>query len=184
MHINTILSFHPIWIISLNQTSNTNINFKQLIPIQWQLVLINEGSFTQNLNCLTGMKTQIIIQQKFNFSQSHNKNIRNIRCIWLETSIYTKLTFARSLWFFTGIDQIYVKLNQKKPIGNLFIKSQADIHKFVQEIYYGYCKYLEKSFNIPRPIWGRKCLLYYQGQTYAIIQEFFSPYILHFFYLP
>nr|QCI08541.1 hypothetical protein [Spermothamnion repens] len=178
MHINILQPFNCILIINKRQIKNLlKINY---IPITLQIILITEGSLTKNLNCLTNMSTSIKIQQKYIIN--HNM-IKNIRCVWLENELYTKLTFARSLWLITYQDStlMYKELKNNKPIGQLLIESKKDIHKAIEEIYYGYCQYLEKSFYINQPIWGRKYLLYYKSQTYAIIQEFFSPKILDFF---
>nr|QCI08341.1 hypothetical protein [Ptilothamnion sphaericum] len=176
MHINTLHKFQYTLIIHKNKFQN--IQYTNYIPNEWQLILINEGSFTKNLNCLTNVNTEIIMQQQYN----HIKK-RNLRCVWLENCIYTKLTFARSLWILTYKDNIYNQLNTNMPIGQSFISSNTEIFKQIEEIYYGYCAYIERYFHINQPIWGRKYILYYNYNTYAIIQEFFSPKIKDFFYI-
>nr|QCI08730.1 hypothetical protein [Sphondylothamnion multifidum] len=182
MHINILHPFHKIFTIRIDDKNYNKIYSKTDIPIEWQMILINEGSFTKNLHCLTNKKTSIIMQQKYNHN-FYKTTTRNIRCVWLENSIYTKLTFARSLWMFTYKDSIYKQLNINQPIGQLLIESKIDIYKQIQEIYFGYCQYLEQSFDIAEPIWGRRYILYYNYKAYAIIQEFFSPNIINFFHI-
>lgn len=160
--------------------------FEQLklssIPHEWQIILINEGSFTQNLNYISGNKIKITMQQKYNYN-FYNNEINNIRYVWLENSIYTKLTFARSLWIFKYKDNLYHQLKINKPIGSLLINNEKDIYKNVYEIYYGYCQFIEKYFEINQPIWGRKSILHSNDKAYANIQEFFSPHIIKFCHL-
>nr|QCI07822.1 hypothetical protein [Pleonosporium borreri] len=168
--------FNSIFLLKIKHYDTQSL---KLIPIEWQMVLFNEGSFTQNLTILTGSKINIKMKQKYNYI-SKKKNIRNLRYVWLENSIYTKLTFAQSLWIFKYKDELYQQLKYSQPIGQLLINTEQDVCKQILEIYYGYCQYIEKYFKINQPIWGRKCLLYTNYKTYAIIQEFFSPYIINF----
>lgn len=179
MHINTLQKYHKIFI-----ATNCNLNHETIyIPVEWQIILINEGSFTRNLDCITGIKTNLRIQQKYT-TQYIKQSTRNIRCVWLENCIYTKLIFARSLWLLKYRDSIHQKLNRNQPIGSLLIAFDKEIYKRIQEIYLGYSQYLEQKFKIIQPIWGRKCILYYNNKKYAIIEEFFSPNIISFFYYP
>lgn len=178
-NINTFYAFHAICTIPKYKIKNSKSKLRQLIPIQWQLILISEGSFTQTLSYLTRKNTKINILQK-KYSQ-HQITNRSIRCVWLETCIYTKLTFARSLWIILKNNKIYNKININKPIGTSFIQDKIDIYKHIHEIYYGYCNNLERDFKLRGPIWGRKYTLCYSNKSSVIIQEFFSPYISHFF---
>ncbi len=168
--------FYSIFVLNIKDYDTTNLS---LIPIEWQIILFNEGSFTQNLTILTKSKIHIKMKQKYNYL-ANKKNIRNIRYVWLENSIYTKLTFAQSLWIFKYKDDLYKQLKYNQPIGQILINNEQDIYKQVLEIYYGYCQYIEKYFKINQPIWGRKCVLYTNYKTSTIIQEFFSPYIINF----
>nr|YP_009397179.1 hypothetical protein [Thuretia quercifolia]ARW66365.1 hypothetical protein [Thuretia quercifolia] len=114
----------------------------------------------------------------FQKSNTYNKNIRSI---WLENSLYTKLMFAKSIWKFKYYNEIDTKITNNKPIGKSIILLQIDILKEIHEINYGYCKYLEDKFQTNIPIWGRKYTLYYNNKSYVTVQEFFSPYIKNFF---
>nr|QCI06992.1 hypothetical protein [Haraldiophyllum bonnemaisonii] len=181
LNIYNFHKFHPLIIIQINRITINYYSIKniKLIPIIWQLILTNEGSLTKVLNSLTRKKLKIKMLQKCNYkSQTIN---RNIRCVWLETSIYTKLIFARSLWLLTYQMKINFEIIINKPIGKSFIDNQIDIYKNINEIYYGYCKYFEKNFSTNHAIWGRKYTLYYNYTNYITIQEFFSPYILNLF---
>jgi len=179
-YIYTFHKFHSIFILPEHKVVKFKTKSTILMPIEWQLILMNEGSFTQNLHSLTGQHLYIKMFQKFNNTSSNQ--YRNIRCIWLENSIYTKLLFARSIWVLNYIDTIDKKVSNYSPLGISIIQSQIDIHKKTHEIYYGYCQYLEKKFQYNNPIWGRKYTLYYNNKSYVTIQEFFSPLIKNFFY--
>lgn len=177
IHVYTFHKFQPLLILPINTKKSiySNLRISKIIPIEWQLILINEGSFTETLNALTGKEIKVTMSQKYN-------NItRNIRCVWLETSIYTKLTFARSLWLLIDTKQVHFKLTTNQPIGKSFIHNKIDIYRNLHEIYYGYCKYLEKQFLTNQPIWGRKYTIYYNYDCNITIQEFFSPYIIKLF---
>nr|QCI07961.1 hypothetical protein [Plumaria plumosa] len=172
--------FHPIFTM---QARRIKCNFKyldKLVPIIWQIILTNEGSFTLTLDSLTYTKTRIKMSQKKYEISSHIT--RSIRCVWLENTIYTKLTFARSLWLLTYKDLQCIEKYNYQPIGQSFIESKTDIYKQIHEIYYGHCQYLEKYFKTDKPIWGRKYTLYYKNISYTTIQEFFSPNLINFFY--
>nr|QCI08109.1 hypothetical protein [Polyneura bonnemaisonii] len=173
--------FHPIIILSTKTIKEKPLDLRitQYIPIKWQIILTNEGSFTKTLNALTGQKIKIKMSQKYNYKA---KNInRNIRYVWLETYIYTKLTFAKSIWIFIDQNITNIKLIKNKPIGKALIDNQIDIYKDIHEIYYGYCKYLEKQFRVNQLIWGRKYTLYYNYTSYLTVQEFFPLYIKNLF---
>lgn len=180
MNIYVFHKFHPIFTL---QTKRIKYHFKyldKLVPIIWQIILINEGSFTLTLDSLTHTKTKTKMYQKKYEISPHIT--RNIRCVWLETTIYTKLTFARSLWLLTYKDLSNIDKFSYQPIGQSLIDSKTDIYKQIHEIYYGHCEYLEKYFKTDKPIWGRKYTLYYNNISYTTIQEFFSPNLIKFFY--
>ena len=180
MDISIFQTFHYTVIIPISYHPFITYHIKHEIPAEWQMILMNEGSFTQNLNYLHNQTIFIDMQQK-SYQKVTNNHLTTLRCVWLENSIYTKLTFARSLWKMIPQNNLSYKLKQSKPIGNLLIANQSDIYKNIIEIYYGYCINLEKSFDNNLAIWGRKYVLYYNHNTYAIIQEFFSPNISSFF---
>nr|QCI04256.1 hypothetical protein [Anotrichium furcellatum] len=159
---------------------NIHKDYNFFIPIKWYIILMNEGSFTQNLQYLIGNRIRVNIKQKIRKDLIENQ-IKNLRYIWLENYIYTKLMYAKSLWKLITYNQAYKDIHINQPIGKLFTKSQTDIYKNIAEIYYGYSIYLEKKFDIGKAIWGRKYILCYNNHAYAIVQEFFSPHIIDFF---
>nr|YP_009295376.1 hypothetical chloroplast RF21 [Dasya binghamiae]AOH77388.1 hypothetical chloroplast RF21 [Dasya binghamiae] len=181
VYIYTFYKFHYMFILPQEKIKYLTKNSCKFIPIEWQLILANEGSFTQILNSLSGKKIHINMLQKNHYT-SKNMN-KHIRCIWLENSIYTKFIFARSIWIFTYLDTIDNIIQANKPIGNSLINSQVDTYKNIHEIYYGYSKDLEQKFQNHQPLWGRKYTLYYKNKSSVTIQEFFSPYIINFFYI-
>lgn len=179
MKIHTFYKFHAICIIPIYKITYKNNKFNKFCPKPWQLILTNEGSLTKSLNYLTGQVIQINTLQKKYIS---NKIIqRSIRCVWLETSIYTKLIFARSLWILLCNHNIYNPVNTNKPIGFSLIENKIDTYKQIHEIYYGYCERLEKHFELKTATWGRKYTLHYLNKSSITIQEFFSPDIINFF---
>nr|ARW69882.1 hypothetical protein [Polysiphonia teges] len=66
------------------------------------------------------------------------------------------------------------------PIGQFFIENKVDINKNLYELYFCYCKDLEKKLSFNNPFWGRKYLLHQNNNSYIMIQEFFSPKIILF----
>nr|YP_009395940.1 hypothetical protein [Dasya naccarioides]ARW65126.1 hypothetical protein [Dasya naccarioides] len=179
IHIHTFDLFHYLLVIPYKEINYSNKKFYPRIPSKWQLILTNEGSFTQIIKNLSGYKINIRVVEKK--TRTINNVHKNIRCVWLENSIYTKYLFARSIWLFKYLDNINCNIEGNLPIGNSLINSQTDIYKHIHEIYYGYSKNLEKKFRICKPIWGRKYTLYYKNKSFITIQEFFSPLIINFF---
>lgn len=174
-NIYVFYKFNTICVIKKNRIKN----LQNKLSIQWQIILMNEGSFTKTLHYLTNniIKTKTL-QKQYSIPEIMS---RNIRCAWLETEIYTQLTFARSLWRFLLNNTIYKTISNNKAIGQLLIENQIDIYKDIHEIYYGYCKNLELQFKSIKPLWGRKYTLYYNKIFFVTIQEFFSPSIADFF---
>lgn len=173
IYIYTFYKFHNILIVPQKKIISLNVKSYKCIPIEWQLILSNEGSFTKIAKQLDGKYIKLNMLQKSNHRS--NKINRHLRCIWLETSLYTKLVFARSIWLFQYMNKIDFKIKKNEPIGNFLINSQIDIYKNIHEIYYGYSKKLEHKFNKNKPLWGRKYTLYYKNKSYVTIQEYFSP---------
>nr|YP_009391186.1 hypothetical protein [Dipterocladia arabiensis]ARW59330.1 hypothetical protein [Dipterocladia arabiensis] len=179
VYIYTFYKFHNIFIVPKTKILSLNIKSCTFIPIPWQLILTNDGSFTQIVNYLDNKSVKLRMLQKYN--QTSKQIHRNLRCIWLENSIYTKLIFARSIWLFKYIDKTDYNIKGNQPIGNSLINSQIDIYKNIHEIYYGYSQEFENKFNQKYPLWGRKYTLYYKNKSYITIQEYFSPQIINLF---
>lgn len=173
-------TFQKILTISQKQLPYlTEIKLKTL-PREWKLILMNDGSFTQNLNSLTGEHIKLKIHYK---TSDILLNKKKLRIIWLEDNINNKLTFARSLWPLHINHYKYIELGNNKPIGQSIIESKIDIYKDIYKLYYGYSKYLDKAFNSRGPIWGRKYKIYYHKKLFTIVEEFFSPHLIQYFHL-
>nr|YP_009237708.1 hypothetical protein [Gracilariopsis lemaneiformis]YP_009294688.1 hypothetical protein Gch_089 [Gracilariopsis chorda]AJO68518.1 hypothetical protein [Gracilariopsis lemaneiformis]AML79942.1 hypothetical protein [Gracilariopsis lemaneiformis]AOM66948.1 hypothetical protein Gch_089 [Gracilariopsis chorda]UAD88790.1 hypothetical protein [Gracilariopsis chorda] len=172
------LTFNYILNISLNTLESFNIKKNDLIPTKWKLILMNDGSFTQNLNSLTN--DQIITIPKYTESQYIIKKTK-IRNIYLTNNSNQYLAFARSNWILHINHKIHNNLINNQPVGQLFINHQADIYKDIHEIHYVYSAFLEYTFNSIGPVWGRKYTIYYRYQPIITLQEFFSPYLINFF---
>jgi chorismate-pyruvate lyase len=62
------------------------------LPIELQLILMNNGSLTQNFNSITGEQIKIqVIKQK------SKKNREITRKVWIKENL-RKLAFAESYW--------------------------------------------------------------------------------------
>lgn len=152
-----------------SQLHNINSYFNKILPYEWQILLISDGSFTQNLNSLSSRKIKIEL-----ISKPYHK-----REVILKDNNNNNLAFAKSL--LTKNYEKNIKLPLDKPIGQYLIKFKIDIYKDIHEIYYGYFPYSYLIFNSNEPIWGRKYTIYYQNKPVVIIQEFFSPRLINFF---
>lgn len=116
IHIHTFDLFHYLLIIPYKKIQKLNKQCYPKIPNKWQLILTNEGSFTQIIKNLSGYKINIKVVEKKN--QTFNNIHKNIRCVWLENCIYTKYLFARSIWLFKYLEKIDYKIQNNLPIGN------------------------------------------------------------------
>lgn len=134
------------------------------LPIILQLILINNGSLTQNLNSITGQKIYIhLIKQQ-------TRNSRQvIRKVWIKKNT-KKLAFAESCWY----QQNLIKLIVNQPVGQSIILNETDIYKEIEYIQYGYYHYLEQIFQIKTPLWHRQYTIWLDKKALTVIQEFFS----------
>lgn len=177
MNTNFQYKFHKVFFLPINKTTYYIDNF---IPIGWKLLLKSDGSFTQNLNSLTGQLIQVEILSLYNNIKA--KNDYTIREVWIKDQQGNKLAFAKSIWPYNMKTNLFSNLPIDQPIGQSLIQLKIDIHKDIHEIFYGYCQYLEKHFNYNEPMWGRKYTLYHENQQLATVQEIFSPRILKLFH--
>nr|YP_010199136.1 hypothetical protein LK225_pgp160 [Crassiphycus usneoides]UAD88585.1 hypothetical protein [Crassiphycus usneoides] len=171
-------SFNYIINLPLSNLNSFNEQTYHLIPPEWKCLLMSDGSFTQNLNSLTGK--QIITCPTY-IKYQYITNKTKIRKVYLQDTARRHLAFARSNWILQINNTIYKGLNKNQPIGKSLIKKQVDIYKDIHEIYYVYSIYLEHIFNSREPIWGRKYTIYHDCKPVTTIQEFFSPHIISFF---
>lgn len=175
--------FQKIWTIHIDTLNLSDLNIpyhlSSYIPIKWQLILMSDGSFTQNLVSLTGKIIHLRIIDYFIYNSSHNHN--HIREVILKNSRQINLTFARSSWpvYLYNISKYSKLIN--KPIGQSLIETKIDIYKEIHEIYYGYCKSLERQFQFNGPIWGRRYTIYHKAVPLTTIDEVFSKEITHLF---
>nr|YP_009731981.1 hypothetical protein [Gracilaria edulis]QHS70536.1 hypothetical protein [Gracilaria edulis]UAD85541.1 hypothetical protein [Gracilaria edulis] len=178
MDITLSNSLNYIINLPLNNLQSFNQQTYSLIPPEWRFILMSDGSFTQNLNSLTG---QHIITCPTYIKENYIYKRRKIRNIYLQDTLNNNLAFARSNWILKiKNNNIYTILNNKQPVGKSLIQNQTDIYKDIHEIYYVYSIYLENIFDSKQPIWGRKYTIYNEYEAITTIQEFFSPYILSF----
>nr|YP_010619419.1 hypothetical protein PN189_pgp151 [Xiphosiphonia pinnulata]WAX03432.1 hypothetical protein [Xiphosiphonia pinnulata] len=165
-------TFHPICVLQLQNNKLISTKISKSIEISLKIAVINEGSHTRLIQYLTNQKIKIqLLQQN---EKKLTKIHRRIRYVWLETSVYTKITFARSLWTIKEKEFKTNKIKRDLPIGQSFINSKIDTQKEINELYYCYCKNLEKELRSKQAIWGRKYNLNYENNSSILIQEFFS----------
>nr|YP_009732183.1 hypothetical protein [Gracilaria spinulosa]QHS70740.1 hypothetical protein [Gracilaria spinulosa] len=171
-------SFNYIIHLPLDNLDSFNEQAYHFIPPEWRFILMSDGSFTQNLNSLTG--EQIITCPTY-IKRQYIMPAMKIRKVYLQDTSKRNLAFAQSNWILHTNNKIYKTLNSNQPIGKSLIKYKTDIYKDIHEIYYVYSIYLENIFNSTEPVWGRKYTIYHECQPITTIQEFFSPYIISFF---
>nr|QCI05472.1 hypothetical protein [Crouania attenuata] len=177
MYININPYFNALCTIKLSHTFNQRHKKLHNVPIKWQNILINDGSFTRNLKALTGQNIDIKLLQK-SYKQK-SQLLRSNRKVFLYAKNYPYITFARSLCVLENVNRQNNIVYTNKPIGQSIIESNIDIHKKIYEIYCGYSNELENIFKSSKLIWGRKYKLYYEAKSYLIIQEFFSPHLIN-----
>nr|Q06463.1 RecName: Full=Uncharacterized protein ycf21 [Antithamnion sp.]CAA45960.1 non-essential secretory protein [Antithamnion sp.] len=170
MNIQLIKNFNPI--LKIN-TQSSNIKLNKIIPNEWLFILMNTGSFTQNLNSLLISDININISQKYNYNQP--QQFHNTRTVWLANNNNQRFAFAQSRWIIKNNYTNYLNLLNNKPIGKSFIINETDLHKKIEEIYCGHSYILEKNFQSQQLIWGRKYTLLYNKKSFIVIQEYFSP---------
>nr|YP_009774136.1 conserved hypothetical plastid protein [Caulacanthus okamurae]QIZ74753.1 conserved hypothetical plastid protein [Caulacanthus okamurae] len=168
MNIDTRYNFHKLLSINMRHQAR---NLTTIIPKEWLLILVNDGSFTETLTYLTGKKISIEIVKQHSL-----KKICTTREIWLQNNKNVKLAFAKSFLPLSKVIELY----NNKPIGQSLIEHKTDIYKDIHEIYYGYCQYLENRFDCKGPLWGRKYTIYYNETRLVTLQEIFAPKIINF----
>ena len=149
-----------------NLQQNLNI-----ISLEHKLIIISNGSLTQNLNCITGNNINISFVKQNNtnnFYQYYNNKM--IREVWIKDNYNNKLVFAQSFW-----TKMYTYLAQKEAIGKSLIEFEVDFYKEICNISYGYLWKIEKELRIKTPIWSRQCIIWHNKKPLTIIKEFFSP---------
>lgn len=138
-----------------------------------KIIINNEGSHTRVIQYSKCKETNIKILQRQNITNKREQ--KQIRYVWLATSTFTKLTFARSVWNISNNNKSLKILKHKTPIGQFFIRNKLDINKEMLEFLVFYCKDLEKKLGFKGEFWGRKYILQQKKHYQTIIQEFFSP---------
>lgn len=145
-----------------------------IISLEYQMIIMSNGSLTQKLNCITGNNINIsLIRQNSinNFDSYYNNYI--IREIWLKDNHNYKLVFAQS--FLNKYMRMCTNLIQKQTMGKSLIESEIDFYKEVQEISYGYLLIIEEELKIKIPIWSRYCIVWHNKKPLTTIKEFFPP---------
>ena len=152
------------------------------IPNKWKLIIMADGSFTQNLNSLTGKEVFISLINQKQLSIINDKREAEkflFRQIWLEDKNQNKFAFAESLWKLST--NATADLTKKQPIGKSLIEFEIDFHKKIQNIKFGYSHFIGSGFKTQRAIWSREYTLLHNNQNISKIKEFFSPRLPQYF---
>nr|QVQ56696.1 hypothetical protein [Erythrocystis saccata] len=158
-------NIHGIQIICIFQKNKIHLSKK----ISTKFITLNEGSHTKLIgykhNCVT--KLQVL-----------HKSQKKIRYVWLSNSLYTNMTFARSIWCVINYRNFNINIKNSNPIGLSFTQNKIDINRNIYEIYYCYSKELQEKFGLNKNIWGRKYIICNLNNYSTVIQEFFSPNVI------
>lgn len=145
-----------------------------IISLEYQMVIMSNGSLTQQLNCITGNNINIsLIRQNSinNFNPYYNNY--TVREIWLKDNHNHQLVFAQS--FLNKYMIMHRNLIEKQAIGKSLIESEIDFYKEVYKMSYGYLLIIEEELQIKIPIWSRHCIVWHNKKPLTIIKEFFPP---------
>lgn len=157
-----ICNINGIQIICIFQKNKIHLSKR----ISTKIITLNEGSHTKLIgykyNCITKLK---VLQ----------KSQKKMRYVWLDNSLYTSITFARSIWYIINHRTLNINVTNNYPVGLSFTKNKIDIHRNIYEIYYCYSQELQQIFKFHKGIWGRKYIIYNFKNYSTVIQEFFSP---------
>nr|AYR06530.1 hypothetical protein [Rhodogorgon sp.] len=166
-----ILKQHFIPLYTVNKLEKYNKLL--IIPVYWRLIIIGQGSLTQNLNSITGEKTYIhLISQKTRISKQNYSQNDITRQVWIKNKEETKLVFAESHW--KESNTFFTDLTRQQPIGKSLIEFEIDFHKEIHQIQYGYSYILRKAFQTGEPIWSRRYTIWHNYKALVTIKEFFS----------
>nr|YP_009297789.1 hypothetical protein Kuma_089 [Kumanoa americana]AOM67523.1 hypothetical protein Kuma_089 [Kumanoa americana] len=178
MNINK--SFIKIWEVALNDKTDYYSKIKKRLCRNLQVLLISDGSLTNNLNILEAVpiSLQLIKQEEqLYYSSIPNKtSIFTAREILLTHTKEKYIIFAKSYYQQNILPIDLIKNN--KPLGKLLIDSEVEIYRKIHSIYYGYSSILEKKFQYQGPIWGRSYDILGNQKILTLIHEFFHPTVL------
>nr|YP_009313451.1 Hypothetical protein ycf21 [Galaxaura rugosa]SCW21705.1 Hypothetical protein ycf21 [Galaxaura rugosa] len=163
-----------------------NFNYlPSFIPIEWQILLTNDGSFTRNASIINNSITTIQLCKQ-NSIYTSRKKIKNFisyhkyqtvnriteRYVWL-TQEKEKIGFAYFQYLSNRYKMSYL-FHNNQPVGSSLIASETNIHRDLENVYLGYCQELESSFECIGPLWGRSYNIHVETDTLLIIHEIFS----------
>nr|YP_009294282.1 hypothetical protein Palma_090 [Palmaria palmata]AOM67722.1 hypothetical protein Palma_090 [Palmaria palmata] len=173
-------TFIKIWSTNIENKKIFCSSFNDFIPKEWQLLLTSDGSLTRHINILRRKKVQIhiIINRRTVLENTKYFLLDRVsetkREVWLMNGNQT-LIFAQSYWL---EPKQSLQFNSHKPIGQVLIDNEINVHREITHIYCGYCEIIESKFGNKGPLWGRSYLLYFNRTPTLIINEIFSPYLV------
>lgn len=184
MHINSI--FVKIWNINIHtQKIYENLNIPKSIPKKFLFFLLSDGSCSRNLAALQGINTHIkLYNQEILFtcpdsfvSISYNNYLH--RKVWLTNNKINKLAFAESYWKLYHDPYNILYQNNHEPVGKIFITSEKDIHRNLQNIYCGYSALLNKELHNSNLLWGKSYNIVLNNKVTIFMHEIFSSFLLN-----
>lgn len=75
MNLNKYYNFNSILTINIDELNNSSSITRESISEKWLLILISDGSFTQNLNSLIGKSAKLNIYDKSKINLLNQKKI-------------------------------------------------------------------------------------------------------------
>lgn len=140
-------------------------NIKYL-PLTRKLLIINQGSLTQNINSIKGTKICIdLVYQQVQY------NHQITRRVWIQNK-RSELIFAESCW-----NKTHKKVTESthhQAIGQSIIINEVDTYKKIENFNCGYHYYLQKKFSKKSLIWSRQHSIWHNRWLLITVQEFFN----------
>lgn len=75
MNLKKSYNFNSILTVTIDELNSSSSKIRKLIPEKWLLILISDGSFTQNLNSLIGKSAKLNIYDRSKVHLFNQKKI-------------------------------------------------------------------------------------------------------------
>ncbi|MEQ8953815.1 MAG: chorismate lyase [Gammaproteobacteria bacterium] len=148
----------------------------------FSMVLLSDGSTTQNLRLLTGEPVHIDLISMTPQRRGLDGAPRFLsaipaprlrRQVWLRTQSGRRLAYAVSWWPEGRSDEFLEKRNI--PIWSSLSARRIELYREIKTVLLGDCEELERAFSTPGPFWGRYYFFWHGGQPLTLIHEVFHP---------
>ncbi len=148
----------------------------------FSMVLLGDGSTTQNLGLLTGERVKIDLVSMTQQEKGLDGAPRFLsaipaprlrRQVWLRTESGRRLAYAVS-WWPEGRAEEFLR-NRKVPIWNSLASNRIELFRDIKTVMLGDSEELEREFGVPGPFWGRYYFFRHGGKPLTLIHEVFHP---------